>query len=142
MKSVARIIAIGLIGLVIFISACSRDKDYSENFSEPNNAPIGNYEGAKYENGVFIGGGWAADKEDGAPLKMVLVYVDGKPVGEAKLIDDRPDVVSHFKNDRFLKSGWKISAKIPLDKGLHSSMALIYDSKDAVLIAVKNFTAE
>jgi hypothetical protein len=142
MKSAARVIAIGLIGSVIFISACSRDKDYSKNFSTPNDAPVSSYDVAKYENGVFTGIGWSADKEDGAPLKMVLVYVDGKAVGEAKFILDRPDVVSVFKNDRWLKSGWQVSTKIPLDKGLHSSMALSYDSKDALRVFGKDFMVE
>jgi len=142
MKSVARIVTMGLIGLVIFISACSQDKDYSKNFSTPNDAPMGSYDVAKYENGVFTGIGWSADKEDGAPLKMILVYVDGKAVGEAKYYTDRPDVVAVYKNNRWLKSGWRVSAKIPLDKGLHSTMALSYDSSDALKVAVKDFKVE
>jgi hypothetical protein len=135
-------VAIGLIGLVMFISACSQDVDYSKNFAAPNNAPMGSYDAAKYENGVFTGIGWSADTEDGAPLKMVLVYVDGKAVGKAKFLIDRPDVVSVVKNDRFLKSGWQISVKIPLNKGPHSSMALSYDSKDALYVVGKDFTVE
>jgi hypothetical protein len=142
-KSIARMIAIGLMGSVIFISACSQEKDYSENFAAPNDAPVGNYDVAKYENSVFTGIGWSADKEDGVSLKKVLVYVDGKAAGEAKLlIINRPDVVGAFKNDLWLKSGWQISAKIPLNKGPHTSMALSYDSKDALLVAIKEFKVE
>jgi hypothetical protein len=142
MKSAARIVTMGLIGLIIFISACSQDKDYSQNFSTPNDAPMGFYDIAKYEKGVFTGIGWAADKEDGAPLKKILVYVDGKAVGEAKYYTDRSDVVSMYKNDRWLKSGWRVSEKIPLNKGLHSSMALIYDNSDALKVAAKDFKVE
>ena len=142
MQSFTRIISRGFIGLVILISACSQDKDYSKNFNEPNNAPTGAYDVAKYEDGVFTGIGWSADKEDGAPVKMVLVYVDGKAAGEAKIVIDRPDVVSVLKNDRALKSGWKISVKIPLDKGHYSTMALCYDSKDALKVIGKDFTVE
>ena len=142
MKSIARMIAIGLVGLVIFITACSQEKDYSENFTSPNKAPIGSYDVAKYENGVFTGIGWSADKEDGVSLKKVLVYIDGKAAGEAKFTYNRPDVVAMFKNDRWLKSGWKMSAKIPLDKGPHTSMALSYDREDALLLSIKEFKVE
>lgn len=142
MKSIARIIAIGLMGYVIFISACSQETDYSKNFDAPNNAPLGSYDVAKYENGVFTGIGWSADKEDGVSLKKVLVYVDGKAAGEAKFLINRPDVVGVFKNDLWLKSGWQISAMIPLNKGPHTSMALSYDSEDALLVTTKEFKVE
>jgi hypothetical protein len=135
-------IAIGLMGSVIFISACSQEKDYGKNFAAPNDAPLGSYDVAKYENGVFTGMGWSADKEDGVSLKKVLVYVDGKAAGEAKFLINRPDVVGVFKNDLWLKSGWQISAKIPLNKGPHTSMALSYDSKDALLVVTKEFKVE
>ena len=142
MKSIARMIAIGLIGSVIFIAACSQEKDYSKNFTTPNDAPLGSYDVAKYEKGVFTGIGWSADKEDGVSLKKVLVYIDGKEAGEAKFIVNRPDVVGVFKNDRWLKCGWQVSAQIPLSKGPHISMALSYDSKDALLVATKEFTVQ
>ncbi len=84
MKNAVRILAIGVMSSLFFISACSQD--YSKNFKTPNEAPKGFFDVAKYENGMFTGVGWSADKEDGAPLKKVMVYVDGKTVGEAKLI--------------------------------------------------------
>jgi hypothetical protein len=142
MRSIARMIVIGLIGSVIFISACSQEKDYSKNFTAPNDAPLGSYDAVKYENGVFTGIGWSADKEDGVSLKKVMVYVDGKAAGEAKFLINRPDVVGVFKNDIWLKSGWKISVTIPLNKGPHTSMALSYDSKGALLVATKEFKVE
>ncbi|HBB16385.1 MAG TPA: hypothetical protein DCZ97_05035 [Syntrophus sp. (in: bacteria)] len=142
MKSIAKMIAIGLIGATIFIGACSQEKDYSKNFITPNDAPLGSYDVAKYEKGIFTGIGWSADKEDGVPLKKVLVYIDGKEAGEARFTINRPDVVGVFKNDNWLKCGWQISAQIPLNKGTHTSMALSYDSKDALLVSTKEFKVE
>ncbi len=142
MKSIARMIVIGLIGALMFISACSQEKDYSKNFTTPNDPPLGSYDVAKYEKGVFTGIGWSADKEDGVSLKKVLVYIDGKEAGEAKFVVNRPDVVGVFKNDRWLKCGWQVTAQIPLSKGNHMSMALSYDSKDALLVATKEFKVE
>jgi hypothetical protein len=141
-KRIAKIIAIGLIGTIIFIGFFSDEKDYSKNFTVPNDAPLGSYDVAKYDKGVFTGIGWSADKEDGVSLKKVLVYIDGKEVGEAKFLVNRPDVVGVFKNDLWLKCGWQISAEIPLNKGPHISMALSYDSKDALLITKKEFMVE
>ena len=137
MKSTARILAIGLVSSAMFISACSQD--YSKNFKTPNEAPKGFYDVAKYENGLFTGVGWSADKEDGAPLKKVMVYVDGKAVGEAKFILDRPDVADAYKDSRWQKSGWQVSARIPLSKGPHTSIAISYDKKEALMVSQKDF---
>lgn len=142
MKSIGKMIVIGLIGTIMFMGACTQEKDYSKNFTTPNDVPMGAYDVAKYEKGVFTGIGWSADKEDGVSLKKVMVYIDGKEVGEAKFMVNRPDVVGVFKNDQWLKCGWQVSAKIPLSKGPHISMALSYDSKDALLVAVKEFKVE
>jgi hypothetical protein len=138
MKSAVRILAIGVVSSVIFISACSQD--YSKNFKTPNEAPKGSYDVAKYENGLFTGIGWSADKEDGAPLKKVMVYVDGKAVGEAKFIIDRPDVADVFKDGRWLKSGWQVSVRIPLGRGPHTSIAISYDKHEALMVSQKDFT--
>lgn len=140
MKITSRSLAIGLLGWVIFISACSQD--YSKNFKSPNEAPKGSYDVARYEKAVFTGIGWSADKEDGAPLKKVAVYVDGKAVGEAKFIIDRPDVADVYKDSRWLKSGWIISESIPLSKGTHTSLAISYDEKGALAVSQKDFTVD
>lgn len=140
MKCAAGMTAIGLMISAIFISACSIEMNYGDNFTTPNNAPVGFYDQAKYEKGVFTGMGWSADKEDGVPLKMVLVYVDGKAVGEAKFQANRDDVVNAYRNDRWLKSGWQVSASIPLSPGPHTSQALCFDSRDALLVLSKDFT--
>jgi hypothetical protein len=142
MNYAARILTIGLTGLAISISACSQEKDYAKNFDTPNVAPLCFYDVTTYDKGVFTGIGWAADKEDGAPLKKIIVYVDGKAVGEAKYYADRSDVVTMYKNERWLKSGWRVVEKIPLEKGPHSSMALAYDSNDALKVTVRDFKVE
>jgi len=141
-KSITRMTSVGLIVAMIFLAACSDEKDYARNFAIANDAPMGAYDVAKYEKGRFTGIGWSADKQDGVALKKVLVYIDGKEVGEAKFIINRPDVVAVFKNENWLKCGWQISAQIPLSKGPHTSMALSYDSKDALLVATKEFVVE
>lgn len=132
MKSKMKSIASGLMVLLVCV-ACSRD--HAANFLKPNEAPVGYYDAAKYEKGVFTAFGWAADNEDGAPVDKVLVYVDGKLVGEAKLGVDRPDVVTALKKDGWMKSGWQISQQIPLQKGLHKTVALGYDKTAALLVS-------
>jgi hypothetical protein len=140
MKSSARSLTVGLLSSLIFIGACSQD--YSKNFKTPNEAPKGSYDVARYEKGVFTGIGWSADKEDGAPLKKVIVYVDGKAVGEAKFVIDRSDVADVYKDSRWLKSGWTISETIPLSKGPHTSLAISYDKNEALAVSQKDFTVE
>jgi hypothetical protein len=142
MKSIKMMIAIGLMGLMLFICACSQEQDYSKNFTAPNDPPEICYDMVKYEKGVLTCAGWSTDKEDGVSLKKVLVYVDGKAVGEAKLGGDRPDVAAAFKNNLLQKSGWNLSASIPLAKGSHTSMALSYDSKDALRVVTKEFQVQ
>ncbi len=142
MKYTAKLIAMGLAGLAMLIGACSQEKDYARDFDTSNVPPLCFYDLALYEKGGFTAIGWAADKEDGAPLKKIIVYVDGKAVGEAKYYTDRSDVVSMYKNERWLKSGWRVSIKIPLEKGPHTSMALAYDKDEALKVAVKDFKVE
>jgi len=142
MKTAAGTVAAGLAIMALLVSACSPEKDYGKNFTKPNHAPVGYYDVAKYENGVFTGVGWSADKEDGAPLKRVLVYVDGKAIGEAQFIHYRLDVVGVYEKGQWVKSGWQIDVRIPLDKGVHTSMALSFDSGDALNVAFKEFKVE
>jgi hypothetical protein len=140
MKNAVKTLAVGLVGSMMFISACSQD--YSKNFKTPNEAPKGSYDVAKYENGQFTGVGWSADKEDGAPLKKVMVYVDGKAAGEAKFVIDRPDVADVYKDSRWLKSGWHMSVRIPLSKGPHTSLAISYDKNEALKVSQIDFTVQ
>lgn len=73
----------------------------------------------KYENGLFYAWGWAADKEAGAPVEKVIVYIDEKWIGDARLGLDRPWVAKETMNPDWLKSGWEISVPISLEKGIH-----------------------
>jgi hypothetical protein len=77
-----------------------------------------------YENGQLSATGWAGDKEDGAPVQKVMVYVDDKMVGEAKLGLDRPGVADEMKNPNWVKSGWTLSAPMTLEKGKHKAHAI------------------
>jgi len=140
MKKSAKIVAAGLSGLILTLGACS--PDYKKNFASPNDAPTGFIDVAKYENGLFTAVGWSADKEDGAPLTKVAIYVDGKAAGEASFEIDRPDVAATYRDGRWLKSGWHASARIPLNRGAHTSLAISYDSKGALTVAHKDFTVE
>jgi hypothetical protein len=98
---------------------------------EPNTPPTGFLDVAKYENGSLYATGWAADEEDGSPVKEVQVYLDGKVVGEAKLGIDRPGVAEVMKNPKWGKSGWEIAIKKELNKGSHTAYAVALDKKGA-----------
>jgi len=73
----------------------------------------------QYTNGNLYAAGWAADPEEGAPVKKVELYIDGKRIGEATTGIERKDVAEHFKDFKWLKSGWAIKTKILLSKGYH-----------------------
>jgi len=78
----------------------------------------------KYENGLFYAWGWAADKEDGAPVEKVMIYIDEKWIGDARLGLDRPGVATEMMNPNWLKSGWELSVPISLEKRIHRVYAL------------------
>ncbi len=50
--------------------------------------------------------GWAADAQQGAPVSLVQVLIDGTAVGNATLGNSRPDVQAVYGNPVYLKSGW------------------------------------
>src|SRR5207248_439080 len=54
------------------------------------------------QNAVVHISGWAADKEDGAPVARVQVLLDGVAIGNATLGLSRPDVTN------YLNSGWAL----------------------------------
>jgi hypothetical protein len=97
----------------------------------PNTPPEGFLDLATYEKGHFRAGGWAADKEDNAPVKKVMVYVDNKILGEAELGIQRGDVATEKKNPNWKNSGWEINKQIPLDKGSHQVYAVAVDKQGA-----------
>jgi hypothetical protein len=72
--------------------------------------------------------GWAADKEDGAPVSKVQISVDGVVAGNASLGLARPDVA--VADPRYLNSGWSFDYNIgSLSTGLHTIVAIAFDSK-------------
>lgn len=83
-----------------------------------------------YANGVIYAAGWAADDEDGAPIKKVIIFIDGKESGTARLGLERKDVAEHFKNSNWLQSGWEFKGRITLDKGKHKLYAIAFDKKN------------
>jgi hypothetical protein len=88
-------------------------------FADSNIPPSGHVDLAKYDKGIFYALGWAADKTDGAPMKKVEIYVDGKLVGAAKLGLLRPGLGVAAKNPSWEKAGWEISHKMSLKSGSH-----------------------
>jgi hypothetical protein len=105
---------------------------------------IGYLDAVKYEKGFFFANGWAADKEEGASVIKVEVYIDKKLVGKATLGLNRPDVPVVMKNPAWGKSGWRFVSKISLKKGIHEAYAMAYDKKNASrkLINEKIFKVE
>jgi hypothetical protein len=134
MKIFKKILLFTFMILTISIISCS-DKGaiHTENFKTPavNNLPQGNLDIGSYRDGTLYAAGWSADLEDGVSVKRVMVYVDNKLVGQAKLGLERPDVGTFFKNPNWVKSGWEIRAKIPLNKAKHTLYAVVYDKMEA-----------
>lgn len=98
-------------------------------YAGANTHPTGFLDSVKYQNGRFSASGWAADKEDNAPVKKVMVYMDGKFIGDARLGSVRSDVAEALKNPNWKKSGWDISKPIPLKKGTHEVSAAVIDKQ-------------
>jgi hypothetical protein len=103
--------------LVLTITLISCSKKYDTPSS-------GFLDSIKYEGGLLSAWGWAADKDEGAPVGKVMVFVDDKMVGEAKLGLDRPGVAEEMKNPNWVKSGWTLSAPMTFEKGKHKVHAI------------------
>ncbi len=131
--------AVGLsILLMIGISlvSCSEknsEKIHAENFKTDsvNTLPQGNLDTVRYEKGILSANGWCSDAEDGTPVQRVMIYVDNKLLGQAKLDSERPDVAKYFNNQKWIKSGWEIKAELPLSKRQHTLFAFCYDKMEA-----------
>jgi hypothetical protein len=113
-------------------------------YAKENGSLTGYLDSARYEKGFFKAFGWAADNKEGAPVKKVMVYIDKKLVGQAKLGLARPDVTGAMKKSDWGKSGWELGVKISLNKGMHTAYAVAYNKKDAkkLLINEKSFKVE
>jgi hypothetical protein len=98
----------------------------------PNSAPIGEIDRgvttvAQYAE-LSIGG-WAADAEEGAPVKKVQILLDDVSVGDALLGGSRPDVATKLGNTACTKSGWQLLYNVgAVASGTHTITAVAYDS--------------
>jgi hypothetical protein len=117
---------------------------YLKNFetSGINNSPEGALDFSEYKDGVITAKGWSADKEDGAPIEKVMIYVDNKVLGKVtKKGIEREDVVKFYNKPAWIRSGWEIEAIVPLTKGKHMIFAVSYDKAEAFSkTAEKEFT--
>lgn len=69
---------------------------------------------AEAAQGVLVAEGWAVNQKLGQPAAFVLL-VDGRTgqtVGKAPMTEERPDVAAQFRNDRLVRSGWRVEAKL------------------------------
>jgi hypothetical protein len=73
--------------------------------------------------------GWAADTEDGAPVKKVEVLLDNNVVAQATLGGDRVDVANTIGRQDWLRAGWAASVSLAnVARGRHNLAAIAYDS--------------
>jgi sugar lactone lactonase YvrE len=74
-------------------------------------------------------GGWAADPQDGAPVRQVQILIDGTVVGNATLGLPRHDVAAAYNNPAYLNSGWTFGyAALGLSLGTHTVTVIATDS--------------
>jgi hypothetical protein len=129
---------------MVFVLSCS--ESYTKNFKtgDVNRLPEGNVDEMEYKNGVFHARGWSADKEDGAPLNKVLIYIDNKLLGKVtQKALERPDVAKFFNNQNYVPSGWQFTAKVTLSRGKHFAYAVAYDNMEGLTkIQAKEFVVE
>jgi len=98
-------------------------------YAGANTLPTGYLDSALYQKGQLLASGWAADKEDGSPVNKVMVYVDNKFIGDARLGLIRVDVPAAMKNPNWKNSGWNFSKPLPLSKGVHVVSAVAIDKQ-------------
>ncbi|MFH0788706.1 MAG: hypothetical protein V2B13_13985 [Pseudomonadota bacterium] len=130
--------------LSVMLLSCSKGTETPPPPAGPDTSLQGYLDIVTYEKNHFYATGWAADKEDNAPVKKVMVYLDGKLLGEAELGKEREDVAKVTQNSNWVKSGWVINRKITLDKGAHTVYAVGVNKHGArvKLTNEKNFTVQ
>ena len=98
-------------------------------------APQGFIDDAKIEDrlgGKITVNGWAADVQEGSPVKKVEVFLNGKVVAEALLAKERPDVGKTFNRPDWLRSGWEATISLnDIAPGKYLVTAAAYDSGGA-----------
>jgi hypothetical protein len=77
--------------------------------------------------GINLGfSGWAGDARDGAPVKSITVFIDGKPFATASLGFARPAVAATLGRPEMRHCGWVAlvdTAKIPVGRHAYSVIA-------------------
>src|SRR5664280_1486861 len=88
--------------------------------------------------------GWAADIQDNAPVKPVLIMVDGTAIGNATLGGSRPDVATALNNAAYTNSGWTLTyAASGFSVGPHTVTVVATDSLSlSTTIGAKSITVQ
>jgi hypothetical protein len=85
--------------------------------------------GTAKAGGSIAIGGWAADPEDGAPVKKIEVLLDNNVVAEGTLGTERADVVKVSGRQDWLRAGWAATISLAtVSPGHHKLSAMAYDS--------------
>jgi len=85
--------------------------------------------GTARTGGSIAIGGWAADAEDGAPVKKIEVLLDNNVVAEGTLGTERTDVVKVSGRQDWLRAGWAATISLAtVSPGHHQLSAVAYDS--------------
>ncbi|MGH8017273.1 MAG: hypothetical protein ACREIA_03135, partial [Opitutaceae bacterium] len=87
--------------------------------------PVGVTDDAEVENRMLSASGWAIDRDDGAPISQVEIFIDDVSIGSATLGVPRPDVANNAINvllypgpaSRFNASGWTFAKYLNLLPG-------------------------
>src|SRR6185437_14290487 len=73
--------------------------------------------------------GWAADRQQGAPVTQVQILIDGNVVGNATLGLLRAEVAAYYNNPVYTASGWSFTTPASgLSPGTHTVSAIATDS--------------
>lgn len=73
--------------------------------------------------------GWAADVEDGAPVRKVEVLLDNSVIAQATLGKDRADVATTTLRPDWRRAGWEAVVSLAnVSPGRHKITAIAYDS--------------
>lgn len=99
---------------------------------DPKNPPVGYLDGVDGEiktGGSIMVSGWAADNEDGAPVKKVEVLLDSKVVAQATLGKERGDVATTTGHLAWQRAGWDAVVSLAnVSSGAHKLSAIAHDS--------------
>jgi MoaA/NifB/PqqE/SkfB family radical SAM enzyme len=74
--------------------------------------------------------GWAASRDQGAPLREVRMILDGREIGVFRDFSERPDVAATYGRADLLRCGWRGMLNLPaLSNGDHNLVPEAYDAQ-------------